>query len=227
MPAGFGRGRGLKVQPMLDVAIVDYGMGNLFSVKHACSAAGLDAEITARPGDLQRARAVILPGVGAFGAAMATLGSLGFPDALREVAASGRPLVGICLGLQLLMSESHEFGRHQGLGLIPGQVIKLSSERDRVPHVGWSPVERTRRDAWEGTPLQGLDEGVHMYFVHSFHVQPTDPSVAVAQTRHGGAAFCSAVRHGSVFACQFHPERSGSDGLRMYQNLARQIRSAG
>lgn len=212
---------------MLDVAIVDYGMGNLFSVKHACTAAGLEARITAEPGDLAGARAVILPGVGAFGRAMATLTELGFPDALREVAEAGRPLLGICLGLQLLMAESHEFGSHAGLGLIPGDVVKLDPERDRVPHVGWSPVQRTQASAWDGTVLEGLTDGEHMYFVHSFYVRPSDPNVAVAVTAHGGTPFCSAVRHGSVFACQFHPERSGAEGLRVYRNLARQIRTAG
>jgi glutamine amidotransferase len=214
----------MEADPVVDVAIVDYGMGNLFSVKHACAFAGLDARVTADPADLSLARAVILPGVGAFGEAMATLTELGFTGALRAFAASGRPLFGVCLGLQLLMTESHEYGPHSGLGLIPGQVVQLDGTRERVPHVGWSAVHRSSDDAWDDTPLSGLTSGVHMYFVHSFCVRPSAADVVVATTAHGGEDFCSAVRRGNVFACQFHPERSGVDGLRMYQNLARLVR---
>jgi glutamine amidotransferase len=211
---------------IVDVAIVDYGMGNLFSVKHACVFAGLEACVTSDPASLSLARAVILPGVGAFGEAMATLTELGFVGALRAFADSGRPLFGICLGLQLLMTESHEFGTHAGLGLIPGEVVKLEGARERVPHVGWSPVRRTRDRGWDDTPLDGLSDGVHMYFVHSFCVRPSVADVIVASTPHGGSEFCSALRRENVFACQFHPERSGADGLRVYQNLARLVRAA-
>jgi len=212
----------------MEVAIVDYGMGNLFSVKHACTRAGLDAAVTTDPAQVRAARAAILPGVGAFAEAMAALAALGLSDALRELGAAGKPLFGICLGLQLLMSESHEFGQHPGLGLIQGDVVKLSaSGGDKVPHVGWSAVRKTAPDAWAATPLSDTADGSHMYFVHSFHVRPANPGVAVATARHGETEFCAAVRQDNIFACQFHPERSGPQGLRVYENLARQLRAGG
>jgi glutamine amidotransferase len=212
----------------MEVAIVDYGMGNLFSVKHACTRVGLDAEITADPAAVRAARAAILPGVGAFEEAMSALTGLGLGEALREFGAARKPLIGICLGLQLLMSESHEFGRHPGLGLIAGDVVKLSAAGgDKVPHVGWSAVRKTGEHAWDATPLSGMPDGSHMYFVHSFHVRPASPGVAVATTHHGETEFCAAVRQDNIFACQFHPERSGLLGLRVYENLALQLRAGG
>jgi glutamine amidotransferase len=212
----------------MEVAIVDYGMGNLFSVKHACARVGLDAVVTTDPAAVRVARAAILPGVGAFAEAMAALTALGLSDALRELSAAGKPLIGICLGLQLLMSESHEFGRHPGLGLIAGDVVKLSTAGgDKVPHVGWSPVHETVAHAWAATPLSDIPDGSHMYFVHSFHVRPASRDVAVASARHGETEFCAAVRQDNIFACQFHPERSGPLGLRVYENLARQLRARG
>lgn len=207
----------------MDVAIVDYGMGNLFSVQHACEWAGMNAVVTGKAADLEHARAVILPGVGAFGEAMATLTELGMPDALRAVAASGRPLMGICLGLQLLMEQSHEFGEHRGLGLIAGDVVKLDSAHQKVPHVGWSAVQRPHGVGWQGGPLDALADGAPMYFVHSYFVRPRDRAHVLAEAEHGGQRFCAAVQHGNVFACQFHPERSGPEGLRVYRTLARRI----
>ena len=203
------------------VAIVDFGMGNLYSVRQACAHSGLDGRITSAPSDLDLADAIILPGVGAFSDAMATLRETGMADALRAAAASGKPVVGICLGLQLLMSESLEFGRHEGLGLVEGDVVYLNrfagSESPKVPQVGWNRIRRS--GDWDGTPLEGLPHGAFMYFVHSLYVRPRDPSVVLATTRYGNVEFCSSLRQRNVFACQFHPERSGPEGLRMYKNL--------
>ncbi len=217
------------------VAIVDYGMGNLFSVKQACGYAGLQAEITSDPGVVRDAAGVILPGIGAFGDAMATLRRHGLVEALRETAASGRPLFGVCLGMQMLMTESHEFGRHEGLALIPGDVVRLQDAADglrklKVPQIGWNRVQAPGDASGEGTPhrwqgtlLDGLREGVFMYFVHSFYTRPADRAVVVATTRYGPIEFCSALRLGNVFACQFHPERSGPQGLRMYAQFAARL----
>lgn len=208
------------------VAIVDYAMGNLFSVKHACEWAGLDAVITSSASEIQAADAAILPGVGAFGDAMATLDELGVSDVLRGYAAEGRPLFGICLGLQLLMDESEEFGQHAGLGIVPGKVKFFGQphEGDRmlkVPQVGWNRVELPgTRDSWCGTPLEGERNSDYFYFVHSYYVVPDDSEVVVSTTRYGDVEFCSSVQSGSVFACQFHPERSGPQGLLMYRNIA-------
>ena len=214
---------------MKHVAIVDYGLGNLFSVEQACRAAGLDASITHDPKAIERADAVVLPGVGAFGDAMATLRRLDLVQVLKDTPASGRPLVGICLGVQLLMTESHEFGRHRGLGLIAGEVVPLEGVREgdrrlKVPQVGWNRVHPHGGPAverWAGTPLDGLRDGEFMYFVHSFVVVPEDRGVILSVTRYGGVEFCSSVQRGSIFACQFHPERSGRRGLAVYRTLYR------
>ena len=210
------------------VAIVDFGMGNLHSVRQACAHAGLDGRITASPSDLARADAIILPGVGAYADAMATLRRTGMADALRGAAESGKPLVGICLGLQLLMSESPEFGRHEGLGLIAGDVVYLEpgagAAAVKVPQVGWNQIHRT--GSWEGTLLDGLPDGGFMYFVHSLHVRPRDPSVVLSTTRYGAVEFCSSLRQHNVFGCQFHPERSGPEGLHMYATLATTLMAA-
>lgn len=223
-----------------EVAVVDYGMGNLFSVKHACERVGLKATITASSQAILAADAVILPGVGAFGEAMAALENLGLVNALREVAASGKPLVGICLGMQLLMTESYEFGHHRGLRIVEGDVVRLEDTADasrklKVPQVGWNSIHREGNTAlargrgpvsasWDDTPLDGLADGEYMYFVHSFYVRPLDPNIVLSVTRYGSSEFCSSLRSGNVFACQFHPERSGLHGLRVYRNLAAWIR---
>lgn len=215
-------------EPGMDVAIVDYGLGNLFSVARACERVGLRAEITHDARALERSRAVILPGVGAFGDAMQSLKKLDLIGPLRHIACSGKPFFGICLGLQLLMSESEEFGRHAGLDLLPGRVVHLGTPRGphgrlKVPEVCWNRVLRPAgpSDRWHGTPLDGLSDGVHMYFVHSFYVQPEDQQSILATTRYGDIEYCSAVRRGNLVAFQFHPERSGPEGVRIYQNIAR------
>lgn len=216
------------------VAIVDYGMGNLFSVGQACRHAGLRSVITSSREEILNADAVILPGIGAFGDAMNTLRKLDLVEVLREVAASSKPLVGICLGLQLLMTESFEFGRHEGLGLIAGQVVRFDqpAEGDRklkVPQVGWNRVAQEglavngRGSPWAGSLLDGVADGAFMYFVHSYIVRPEDPAVIFSTSDYGQIRFCSSVRRDNIFACQFHPERSGSEGLKIYHNLAARL----
>jgi glutamine amidotransferase len=206
-------------------------MGNLFSVKHACSHVGLEAAITSSPDDILRAEAVILPGVGAFGDAMKAVERLDLVGVLRDVAASSKPLVGICLGMQLLMTESFEFGRHSGLGIIPGTVARIENpERStgllKVPHVCWNQLYRVpmAADPWAGSLLEGLPNGVYMYFVHSFQVVPEKETVVLATTRYGNIEFCSALRYENIFGCQCHPERSGPQGLRIYHNLAARLK---
>ena len=211
------------------VAIIDYGMGNLFSVQQACRHAGLSVGITSSARAIREADAVILPGVGAFGDAMATLARLGLVEILREAAASGKPLAGICLGMQLLMTESYEFGRHQGLGLIEGEVVRFEhpgsgSSMLKVPQIGWNRLSRPEGGSWDGSVLEGLRDGEWMYFVHSFYVKPADARVVLATSRYGDIEFCSSLRCGNLVACQFHPERSGPAGLRVYHNLAALVR---
>lgn len=210
------------------VAIVDFGLGNLFSVKQACEWAGLAASITQSPLEVLEADAVVLPGVGAFEDAMTTLSRLGMIDALRQVAASNTPLVGICLGMQLLMTRSHEFGLHAGLDIVPGDVVwldpgSIGTRSVKRPQVCWNGLYRTARggqDPWKSTLLDGLPDASTMYFSHSLCVRPASADVVIATTRYGAEEFCSALQHRNVFACQCHPERSGATGLHLYRNLA-------
>lgn len=214
------------------VAIVDYSLGNLFSVKHACRHAGLEATITSDKAVVLAADGVLLPGVGAFGDAMATLHKLDLVAVLREVVHRGTPLLGICLGQQLLMRESHEFGVHNGLGFFDGDVLRLdhprAGERElKVPHVGWNSVHRpagVSADHWQGSPLDGLPDGVCQYFVHSYAARPTDAAAVLAMTRYGHLELCAGLRRGHLFGLQFHPERSGPAGLHVYRNFAALVR---
>ena len=212
------------------VAIVDFGLGNLFSVLRACEEAGAEASTTASPSDLAAADGVVLPGVGAFGDAMKALDAAGLSRALKAAVAGGKPLLGICLGMQLLMEESSEFERHEGLGLIPGRVVRFPKTADgeplKVPHVGWSRLHAAAPGRFRGTPLDGLPEGAYMYFVHSYYVEPADPSVAVSRSRYASVDFCSSLARENVFACQFHPERSGPEGLRVYRSWLSRLAEA-
>lgn len=206
---------------MSSVLIVDYGLGNLGSVARAVRYLGAEPVIGSDPDLLPDAGRVILPGVGAYGVAMANLSRLGLVEPLRQYAASGRPLLGICLGMQLFMEESTEGGLHAGLGLIPGRVARLQEAREcgiKVPHIGWSSLEREGRE-WSGTVLDGLHSGDALYFVHSYFVQPQHPEDVLASTTYGEARFCSVIARGAVVGCQAHPEKSSEAGLRILRNF--------
>jgi imidazole glycerol-phosphate synthase subunit HisH len=204
-------------------AIVDFRLGNLFSVDRACAVAGLLPAITSDSRVIAAADVVILPGVGAFGDAMDNLRALDLVAPLKEVAASGRLLIGICLGLQLLMGESEEFGSHKGLGLVDGAVRRITTSRSKtkVPQIGWNRINEPHPGAWTGTPLEGQQSGAYMYFVHSYCVVPSDPALISATTTYGETTYCSAISRGSIHAFQFHPERSGPAGLSIYRAIAR------
>ncbi|MBA3344298.1 MAG: imidazole glycerol phosphate synthase subunit HisH [Gemmatimonadales bacterium] len=209
-------------------AIVDYGTGNLYNVRRACQHVGLEAAITTSPEEVLSADAVILPGVGSMPEAMLSLELNGLSDALRTVAGRGTPLLGICLGMQLLMEEGSEFTRHAGLGILSGSVVRFPDRGTdgaelKVPHIGWNAVGRPpgSATAWRDTPLEATPDGEYMYFVHSYHVVPANTESVVGVSRYGGIEFCSVVSAGAVFGCQFHPERSGSQGLRIYREFSR------
>jgi glutamine amidotransferase len=215
------------------VAIIDYDLGNLFSVKHACDHVGMHGFITRDKSTILAADAVILPGVGAFGDAIQNLKGLDLVSPLQEIAASGKPLIGICLGLQLFMTESYEFGRHKGLGLIDGSVIRFdtpsdSSRKFKVPQIAWNRIcqagQPIGEDRWADSPLMNVPDGEFMYFVHSFYVKPEDPNIVLSLSRYEHVEFCSSLRRDNIFACQFHPERSGRWGLQIYRNMIAFIR---
>lgn len=209
---------------MHKVAIVDYGLGNLYSIQNACRSCGLNAFISDDKKEIVQADALILPGVGAFGDAMNTLRSLDMVSPIRDFAQSGKPLLGICLGIQLLLTESCEFGIHKGLDIVPGQVVPLnlhSSQPMRIPQVGWNRLQACKQP-WEESFLSGLRPDDYLYFVHSFVAVPS-PDAILSTTQYVGSTFCSSLQQGNVFACQFHPERSGPSGLKIYKNLALQL----
>jgi len=205
--------------------IIDCRLGNLFSVQHACQRVGLDPVISSDSQELLAAERAILPGVGAFGDAMRNLEALGLSRAIHQFVGTGRPLMGICLGMQLLFDSSEEFGSHRGLGILPGRVRKLQVQQEngqklKVPHIGWNGIHAAAEDRLAQSPLSGLPSDVWMYFVHSFHSVPDDASHALTWTPFGEARFCSSVMWRNVFATQFHPEKSAETGLQIYRNWA-------
>lgn len=193
------------------VTVVDYGLGNLHSVIKALTHLGAQVAVAEDGAGLAGATLVLLPGVGAFADGMAGLERRGHVAALRAHAAAGRPLAGICLGAQLLLDASDEFGDHAGLGIIPGRVVRIPSAGVKVPHVGWNRLEPA--GPWTGTPLAGTAPGAWGYFVHSFHMVPRDAADVLAVTRHGPHVITAAVRRGACIGFQYHPEKSGQAGL--------------
>lgn len=195
------------------VAVVDYGVGNLFSLCSSLAAIGAEAVVTDDPAVLAAADRIILPGVGAFGDAADKLRERGLFDVLRDLAAAGKPLMGICLGMQLLFEKGFEYGEHEGLGLIKGEVRPIAEvipEDLKIPHIGWNALHFTG----EQSPIfRYLDEGDFVYFVHSFYGKNDDGSVIA--TAEYGAHLTAAVGRGNVYGCQFHPEKSGNVGLKI------------
>jgi glutamine amidotransferase len=197
-----------------EAVIIDYGMGNLRSVEKALAAVGGAPRIAADPDVIRSAPRLVLPGVGAFGDAMNNLKRAGLDAALRDAVERGTPLLGLCLGLELLFSESDEFGRHAGLDLIPGAVRRFERPGLRVPHVGWNQVARLQDDPL----LRGIPEGSYFYFVHSYYVEPDAGDAALAYTDYGHP-FCSIARRGMVWGAQFHPEKSQDAGKQLLRNF--------
>ena len=198
------------------IAIIDYGMGNLRSVQKGFEKVGHEAVVTDDPDRVAAAAKVVLPGVGAFEDAMAELRRRGLVEPVLESIRSGKPLLGICLGLQLLFETSHEHGRHQGLGVLPGQVVRFElPPQFSVPHMGWNQVTVRRR----APILEGIEDGTYFYFVHSYYVVPAQPEVIATETDYPGP-FCSMVWRDNLYATQFHPEKSQADGLRVLRNFA-------
>ncbi|WP_054743101.1 imidazole glycerol phosphate synthase subunit HisH [Cellulosilyticum ruminicola] len=205
----------------MDIAIIDYGMGNLKSVQKAFTALGFDADITNNREDIKNAHKVVLPGVGAFRDAINQLNETGMTQAIQEAVKSGKPFLGICLGMQLLFDKSYEYGEYEGLKILPGEIIKFKEEDMRlsngemlkVPHMGWNTLEFTKKE-----PLfAGLKDESSVYFVHSYYLQTTADIVS-SYTNYGTRIAVSAQKD-NVFATQFHPEKSGDVGLQILRNF--------
>jgi imidazole glycerol-phosphate synthase subunit HisH len=199
------------------IAIIDYGMGNLRSVQKGFQRVGYQAEVTRDSGKILAARGVALPGVGAFSACMENLGRFELIEPICEIIRQKKPFLGICLGFQLLFSESEEFGKQKGLDFFPGKVVGFHPDDGlKVPHMGWNRIEKKKESPF----LEGLSNGDYVYFVHSFYVVPEDPSVVATTTDYGGP-FVSSIATDHLFACQFHPEKSQDLGLRILSNFGR------
>lgn len=211
------------------VTLLDYGMCNMLNVARAFRHVGADLEVTEDPEVAARAERLVVPGVGAFSDSMDALNQQGHAEAIRSFVASGRKLLGICVGMQVLFEGSDEFGQTAGLGLLPGWVRKVpdvttAGEPQRVPHIGWNHLiapEGANR-SWDGTILESFDnQAPAVYFVHSFAPVPSDPSVRLADCDYGGQRICAAVCWENVTATQFHPERSGPVGLKLVETFVK------
>lgn len=207
------------------VTVVDYGAGNIFSVSRAVEHFGAEVVLSGDPVVIRDAERLILPGVGAFANGMQGLRERGLVEPVREYAASGRPFLGICLGMQMMVERSEEFGSHEGLGILPGRVMRIAGKDSqgtpmKIPHIGWNRLTMPeRRATWRGTILEGLPVESGAYFVHSFSVVPAHEEDRLADTWHGDYRVSAAIQRGNVSGCQFHPEKSGPIGLRIIGNF--------
>jgi len=211
----------------LSVTVVDYGTGNVLSVMRAIQKVGGSAHLSSDAAEIRRAGRLIVPGVGAFGPGMESLRTRGLDEALRAFAATGRPVLGICLGMQLFATSSEEFGAHAGLNLLPGTVVAIPSKAVdgtdlKVPLVGWAELRQNSPGGWSGTVLGRLGEASSVYLVHSYQFVPSDPDDRLADYGYGGRRIVAAVRRGNVTGCQFHPEKSGVNGLSVLSEFVRQ-----
>lgn len=198
------------------IAVIDYGIGNLGSVKNALDYLGLENIITSDKEQILSADKVILPGVGAFGDAIDTFRNRGFEPVLNEFIKTGKPVLGICVGMQMLFEYSNEFGRHKGLGIMKGEIVKFDESKDnsyKIPHMGWNQIEVVS----DNPLLKGID-GKDVYFVHSYYLTGNDENI-IAYTTYAGVKYGSAVKKDNVYACQFHPEKSGETGLQILRNF--------
>lgn len=200
------------------VAIIDYGLCNLFSVEHACKHVGFETIITSNYDEIIAADAAILPGVGAFGEAIAQIREKNLDQTIYDFIKTKKPFMGVCLGLQLLFDESEEFGNFKGLGVIPGEVKKIPAEFGKIPQIGWNTIEIAKNN--ETCPLiKNIRPGEFMYFIHSYYVKPKNENDVLTYTEYGGLKYCSSIARENVVACQFHPEKSGEEGIRIYKNF--------
>lgn len=210
---------------MNQVLVADYGVGNLLSVCRAFEACGASVDLTGDADRIARAERLVVPGVGAFGDCMGELRRRGLVEPLRGFVASGRPMLGICVGMQMLMEVGEEFGEHEGLGVVPGRVRAIPGTRadgqpHKIPHIGWSELLMPpSTNSWDGTILEGVEPGSTCYFVHSFTAEPLDERNRLADCDYHGRRISAALRAGNVFGTQFHPEKSGETGLRILRNF--------
>jgi glutamine amidotransferase len=204
------------------IAVIDYDIGNVASMVNALVTVGAAVVLTRDLARIKEADALILPGVGSFPQGMENLRKYNLPDAIVGHINRGKPFLGVCLGMQLLLDGSEEFGLYGGLAIIKGMVRKLSMKpftQDKLPHIGWNTILQPRPERWNNTIFSHVPEASDLYFVHSFSSSPENQEVILSITNFGGHQFCSALQSGSVFGCQFHPEKSGAVGLSMLKSF--------
>jgi glutamine amidotransferase len=205
------------------VVIIDYGLGNIFSINQACNKVGINTIVTSEISLIENADAIILPGVGAFGDAMKNLEQLNLINTIKNFAKSGKPFLGICLGMQLLFSKSEEFGRHIGLGLVEGEIKKFNFNNTegnliKIPQIQWNQIYFKNNDSWNITSLSGIRNNSYMYFVHSYYAKPQDENIILSYTKYADFEYCSAIKKGNITGLQFHPEKSGEIGINIFKN---------
>jgi imidazole glycerol-phosphate synthase subunit HisH len=208
----------------MKVTVIDYGIGNLYSVSRALERCGAEVLVSSGPAAIEAAPRLVLPGVGAFADGMQGLRDRQLVEPIARYAASGRPLMGICLGMQMLATVSEEFGEHAGLGLIPGRVrpvpaADLDGRRHKIPHIGWSALQPPPGKDWRDSILEDTTVGSAVYLVHSFAVGPDNPAHCLAECHYGGHAIAAAIQRGAITGCQFHPEKSGEVGLQILRRF--------
>ena len=205
------------------IAVIDYRMSNMFSIKNALTVLGLDVEVTSDYSTILSSDGAILPGVGSFPVAMKNIKELNLDNAIKDFISSGKPFAGICLGFQLLFDRSYEFKETFGLGILSGEVKIFSALNDkiRVPHVGWNNIKKNQIPNTKNNfdPLKKLNDQEYFYFVHSFYVEPEDRKDICTTTEYGGHNFCSSILKENIFACQFHPEKSGEKGISILREI--------
>ena len=209
---------------MTTIAILDYGVGNVLSIYNAVVKIGSKVVITNDKTEILAADGLIIPGVGAFAHGMRSLVQYDLVNFVQDVASSSKPIMGICLGMQMLFSHSSEFGTTQGLNLIDGRVEKLKhpeGEKIKLPHVSWNNISKNEKIEWGSTILESVSNSEEMYFVHSFAAIPSNSENILSTTNYQGVEFCSSVKRSNIYGCQFHPEKSALEGLKVISNFSK------
>lgn len=209
----------------IKIAIVNYGVGNTHNLVKAFSYCGVTPTITEEVEEILGSDAIVLPGVGAFEAGMKGLDIKNITNTVKDFAKSGKPVLGICLGAQLLFDKGYEFGEHKGLGLISGEVVSLPKDKVKLPHIGWNMVKKPKQTKWDDSIFKGLNKEFETYFVHSFVFKTPDKKLILSNTKYGESEFASAVKKGSIYGLQFHPELSHRSGLHIIKNFINLSRS--
>ncbi|MDD5032170.1 MAG: imidazole glycerol phosphate synthase subunit HisH [Patescibacteria group bacterium] len=205
----------------IKIVIIDYGVGNLYSLVRAFKFFGIEAVVTEEVKVLKQADGIVLPGVGSFAAGMRGLEMRGLIEKVKEMAGENKPMLGICLGAQIMLTEGHEFGIFKGLDIISGRVVlfPVLKDKEKVPQVGWNTISPSKENSWDGTILDSFTENDQVYFVHSYILEPESKKNILALTTYGGHTFCSVIKKGNIYGCQFHPEKSGRVGLKIIENF--------